>query len=167
MSMTREQIRELAEFQDENSCAVSFYFQPSTPRNKAHKEDTILIKDLAREAMRDAREQRQKRTCAGPTLTASCGSPGNCAATARMPKRFLPARPKYLAGIRTAPDPGWHAAFCRPPLSSEAFGAPARSVTSAGRCSSRPPSRPHLRSSPWRTDRTRRPLPSAAAPRTQ
>ena len=51
MSMTREQIRQLAEFQDKNSCAVSFYFQPSTPRNKAHREDTILIKDLAREAM--------------------------------------------------------------------------------------------------------------------
>ena len=52
MSVTREQIRELAEFEDSNSCAVSFYFQPSTPRNKAHKEDTILIKDLAREAFR-------------------------------------------------------------------------------------------------------------------
>jgi len=52
MSITREQIRELAEFQDKKSSAVSFYFQPSTPRNKAHKEDTILIKDLAREAMR-------------------------------------------------------------------------------------------------------------------
>lgn len=51
MSMTREQIRELAEFQDDKSCAVSFYFQPSTPRNKAHKEETILIKDLAREAL--------------------------------------------------------------------------------------------------------------------
>ena len=50
--MTREQIRELAEFQNGKSCAVSFYFQPSTPRNKAHKEDTILIKDLAREALR-------------------------------------------------------------------------------------------------------------------
>lgn len=52
MSMTREQIRELATFEDQNACAVSFYFQPSTPRNKAHKEDTILIKDLAREAVR-------------------------------------------------------------------------------------------------------------------
>jgi peptide chain release factor subunit 1 len=51
MSMTREQLRELAEFQDDLSCAVSFYFQPSTPRNKAHKEDAILIKDLAREAL--------------------------------------------------------------------------------------------------------------------
>lgn len=54
MSMTREQIRELAEFDDPQSCAVSFYFQPSAPRNKAHKEDAILVKDLAREALRKA-----------------------------------------------------------------------------------------------------------------
>src|ERR1700757_1495884 len=60
MSMTREQIRELAEFQDENSCAVSFYFQPSPPRKKAHKEDTILIKDLAREAMRALESKGRK-----------------------------------------------------------------------------------------------------------
>ena len=53
MTITREQIRELADLQDEKSCALSFYFQPSTPRNKAHKEDTILIKDLAREAQRN------------------------------------------------------------------------------------------------------------------
>ena len=60
MSMTREQIRELAEFQDQKFCAVSFYFQPSTPRNKAHKEDTILIKDLAREAMRTLESKGRK-----------------------------------------------------------------------------------------------------------
>jgi len=60
MSMTREQIRELAEFHDQNSCAVSFYFQPSTPRNKAHKEDTILVKDLAREAVRALETKGQK-----------------------------------------------------------------------------------------------------------
>ena len=66
MTMTREQIRELAAFQDTNSCAVSFYFQPSAPRNKAHKEDTILVKDLAREALRgleskgpDSKAQRE------------------------------------------------------------------------------------------------------------
>jgi peptide subunit release factor 1 (eRF1) len=53
MSMTREQMRELADFQDETSSALSFYFQPQTPRNKAHKEDAILIKDLAREAQRN------------------------------------------------------------------------------------------------------------------
>src|SRR5579872_610747 len=63
MSITREQIRELAEFQDQKSCAVSFYFQPSAPRNKAHKEDTILIKDLAREAMRHL-ESKESKDCA-------------------------------------------------------------------------------------------------------
>lgn len=60
MSITREQIRELAEFQDTQSCAVSFYFQPSTPRNKAHKEDTILVKDLAREAARNLESKGKK-----------------------------------------------------------------------------------------------------------
>ena len=60
MTMTREQIRELAEFQDEKSCAVSFYFQPSTPRNKAHKEDTILVKDLVREALRTVDNKDKK-----------------------------------------------------------------------------------------------------------
>jgi len=63
MSITREQIRELAEFQDQKSCAVSFYFQPSVPRNKAHKEDTILIRDLAREAMRHL-ESKDAKDCA-------------------------------------------------------------------------------------------------------
>jgi peptide chain release factor subunit 1 len=60
MTITREQIRELAEFQDAKSCAVSFYFQPATPRNKAHKEDTILIKELVREAQRGLESKGQK-----------------------------------------------------------------------------------------------------------
>jgi hypothetical protein len=60
MSITREEIRELAEFQDQGGCALSFYFQPSTPRNKAHKEETILAKDLAREALR----QLESKSCA-------------------------------------------------------------------------------------------------------
>lgn len=60
MTITREQVRELAEFQDEKCCAVSFYFQPSAPRNKAHKEDVILVKDLAREALRSL-ESKGKR----------------------------------------------------------------------------------------------------------
>jgi peptide subunit release factor 1 (eRF1) len=67
MSMTREQIRELAEFQDEKACALSFYFQPQTPRNKAHKEDAILIKDLAREAQRNL-ESKGKKDCARADL---------------------------------------------------------------------------------------------------
>ena len=50
--ITHEQIHELAEFEDQSACALSFYFQPTPPRNKAHKEEAILTKDLAREAMR-------------------------------------------------------------------------------------------------------------------
>jgi hypothetical protein len=50
--ITREQIRELAQLEDQHSCTLSFYFQPTPPRNKAHKEETILVKDLAKEALR-------------------------------------------------------------------------------------------------------------------
>jgi peptide chain release factor subunit 1 len=67
MTLTREQIRELAEFQDAESCAVSFYFQPVTPRNKSHKEDTILIKDLVREAQHSL-ESKEKKDCARADL---------------------------------------------------------------------------------------------------
>jgi hypothetical protein len=57
--ITREQIHELAQFEDPSACALSFYFQPTPPRNKAHKEEAILTKDLAREAMRQL-ESRSK-----------------------------------------------------------------------------------------------------------
>src|ERR1017187_10280991 len=60
MTITREQIRELAEFQDEKSYAVSFYFEPSTPRNKAHKEETILVKAPVRAALRSLQTKDQK-----------------------------------------------------------------------------------------------------------
>jgi hypothetical protein len=50
--ITREQIRELAEFEDPEVGALTFYFQHTAPRNKAHKEETILAKDLAREVLR-------------------------------------------------------------------------------------------------------------------
>jgi peptide subunit release factor 1 (eRF1) len=57
--ITREQIHELAQFEDPSASALSFYFQPTAPRNKAHKEEAILTKDLAREALRQV-ESRGK-----------------------------------------------------------------------------------------------------------
>jgi peptide subunit release factor 1 (eRF1) len=60
--ITREQIQELAQFEDPSACAVSFYFQPAAPRNKAHKEYAILIKDIAREALQRA-ESKQNHKC--------------------------------------------------------------------------------------------------------
>ncbi len=99
MTITREQIRELAEFQDENSCAVSFYFQPSAPRNKAHKEDTILIKDLAREALRSLENKGKKRL--RPCRCGPHPAPVGGVAQQRNPRqgRVRLRRSKHLAGI--------------------------------------------------------------------
>jgi peptide subunit release factor 1 (eRF1) len=60
--ITREQIHELAQFEDSSCCAVSFYFQPTPPRNKAHKEETILTKDLAREALRRLENRTREKS---------------------------------------------------------------------------------------------------------
>lgn len=49
--ITREQLRQLAEFQSPQGSAVSFYFHPGIPRNKAHREEHILIKDLVHDAL--------------------------------------------------------------------------------------------------------------------
>jgi peptide subunit release factor 1 (eRF1) len=67
MILTREQVRELAAFQQDDSCALTFYFQPSTPRNKAHKEPMIQIKDLVRDAQRTL-EGKGKKDCARADL---------------------------------------------------------------------------------------------------
>jgi peptide subunit release factor 1 (eRF1) len=57
--ITRDDIRELANFQSAEGCAITFYYQPSTPPNKSHKEEAILVKDMIRGALRDA-EKRGK-----------------------------------------------------------------------------------------------------------
>ncbi|HLK32578.1 MAG TPA: hypothetical protein VKT29_05770, partial [Terriglobales bacterium] len=49
----RQDIRELAQFQSGEGCALSFYFQPRTPQNKSHREEAILAKDLVRGALRE------------------------------------------------------------------------------------------------------------------
>jgi len=67
--ITREDIRELAQFKSENgqACALSFYFAPRTPQNKSHREEAILAKDLIRNAQREA-EKNGKNGCARPDL---------------------------------------------------------------------------------------------------
>ena len=67
--ITREDIRELARFQpdEQEPCTLSFYFQPHTPRNKSHKEEAILAKDLVKQALREA-EKNGKKTCARKDL---------------------------------------------------------------------------------------------------
>lgn len=54
--ITREDILELSQFRtnDDDSCALSFYFEPGTPQNKSHRGETILAKDLVRKALHEA-----------------------------------------------------------------------------------------------------------------
>ncbi|HWF93050.1 MAG TPA: hypothetical protein VN684_12245 [Terriglobales bacterium] len=53
--ISRREIRELAAFHADarRECALSFYFQPQTPRDKSHREEMILAKDLIKSAMRE------------------------------------------------------------------------------------------------------------------
>lgn len=67
--ITREDVRELAQFQmnGEPACALSFYFAPRTPQNKSHREEAILVKDLVRSALHEA-EKNGKNGCARTDL---------------------------------------------------------------------------------------------------
>ncbi|HEU5453443.1 MAG TPA: hypothetical protein VFU76_15715 [Terriglobales bacterium] len=65
--ITRDDIRQLAEFESPEGCALSFYYQPSVPRNQAHREEAILVKDLVRNALRDA-EKHGKNGCTRESL---------------------------------------------------------------------------------------------------
>ena len=51
--ITRDDIRELANFQSAEGCAITFYYQPATPFNKSHREEAIMVKDLIRDALRE------------------------------------------------------------------------------------------------------------------
>ena len=49
--ITRETLREIAAFQSPSHDAVTFYFQPSVPQDKSHRQEAILVKDLVRNAI--------------------------------------------------------------------------------------------------------------------
>jgi len=53
--ISREELRQLASFEcrSEDELAVSFYFQPTTPRDKSHREEGILAKDLVSQTLRE------------------------------------------------------------------------------------------------------------------
>ena len=58
--MTRDEIRELAAFQADESkgaCALNFYFQPDPPQNRSHRSEAIAAKDVVKEALRSAGAQ--------------------------------------------------------------------------------------------------------------
>src|SRR5271166_1930171 len=55
--MTREEIRELAAFQVDDSkgaCALSFYLQPDPPQDRSHRREAIVAKDVVKQALKSA-----------------------------------------------------------------------------------------------------------------
>ena len=60
--ITRDDIRELANFRSPEGCAITFYFHPSAPPNKSHREEAILVKDMIRSALREAEKNGRNGT---------------------------------------------------------------------------------------------------------
>ncbi|HWR15550.1 MAG TPA: hypothetical protein VN577_12030 [Terriglobales bacterium] len=52
--ITRDIIREIADFQSPEGDCITFYYQPDTPADKSHRRETLQIKDLVKEAMKRA-----------------------------------------------------------------------------------------------------------------
>jgi len=55
--MTRDEIRELAVFQADETkgaCALSFYFQPDPPQDRSHRREAIVAKDVVKQALKSA-----------------------------------------------------------------------------------------------------------------
>ena len=55
--MTRDEIRELAVFQADETkgaCALSFYFQPDPPQDRSHRHEAIVAKDVVKQALKSA-----------------------------------------------------------------------------------------------------------------
>src|SRR5215472_150465 len=66
--ITRDDIRELANFHSPEGCAVTFYYQPTTPSNRSHRDEAILVKDLVNNALREAEKNGSKHKAAQPDL---------------------------------------------------------------------------------------------------
>ncbi len=64
----RDDIRELANFHSPEGCAVTFYYQPTTPPNRSHRDETILVKDLVNSALREAEKKGSQHKAAGRDL---------------------------------------------------------------------------------------------------
>ena len=66
--ITRDDIRELANFHSPEGCALTFYYQPETPSDKSHRGESIFVKDLIRNALREAEKTGGKNACARADL---------------------------------------------------------------------------------------------------
>src|SRR5947207_13626560 len=115
LMITCEDIRELAQFQynDDDNCVLSFYFQPRRPQNKSHREEAILAKDLVREALHGT-EKNGKNKCARAVLQRILDLAGQLHGTKPVPQRCLVADDAISGGnmiSRRSRRPSSHSQF--------------------------------------------------------
>ena len=104
--ITREDIRELSQFrfQEDEPCAVSFYFQPAVPKDKSHREDGILAKDLVRHALHQI-SGNGNDPCAKADLEKVLSAAGELrGAQARAKAIFAYGRRKYWREFELPPE---------------------------------------------------------------
>ena len=145
--ITREDIRELAEFQGGSAdCAISFYFQPAPPSNKSHREQAILVKDLVHQALRDA-EKNGRNGCARADLQRILELAGEWQGSRIAGQGSVCLRQqKNLARVRFSAAVGQDSTVRQSPLPSEGAGGGAgRTAAVMGGCCGSSP-RPLLRS---------------------
>ena len=65
--ISRDELRQLASFEcrDPREAAISFYFKPSTPQDKSHRDEAILAKDTVRKAIQDLQTHGASREAIG------------------------------------------------------------------------------------------------------
>lgn len=63
--MSREELRELADFEcrTPDELAVTFYYEPGTPKDKSHREEAIQAKDLVKKTIQELQVNGQARSC--------------------------------------------------------------------------------------------------------
>ena len=120
--ITRDEIRELANFHSPETCALTFYYQPSTPQDHSHRDESILVKDMVRNALREAEKERQERL--RPRRPGTYQRHGRGAAWQRRQSQgdLCLCRPELLARVRSAAAAAQDAGHCESALPSEAAG---------------------------------------------
>jgi hypothetical protein len=62
--ISRDALCELASLEAPDHSALTFYYQPQRPRDRSHRDEEILIRDLVRNALRDSARGRTSRPAA-------------------------------------------------------------------------------------------------------
>jgi len=165
--MTRDEIRELAAFQADETkgaCALSFYFQPDPPQDRSHRREADRRQDIVKQALKSAAASA-KNGALHADLDRVLDLATNLRGNARGKAVFALLRAEFLEGVRTASAAGRHAHLSSAAFSVETAGRLAGSAARALRRRGRPPACPYLRPAARRPARTRSHCPHALAQR--